>query len=147
MKIRGFTLIEGVLAVALLAAGLVGLLYVFQGAVVNALVADQSYVALNLAREAAETIIARRDCSLSGCGYADTLAAIQSNSYNASPVTGFTGYNLTVTALEVEPGTSPGPTNFTVASPGSGYARVTVTVTWNSGSNSIQLATLIANYT
>ena len=146
MTTRGFTLIEAILAIALLAAGLYGLLYVFEGAVSTSLLADQSYVATNLARESIETIIARRDCQLSGCGYTNTLSAIQNGSYNATPVSGFTGYNITVTALEVEPGTTTADTNFTVASPGSGYARLTVVVTFNNGSNSIQLSTLLANY-
>lgn len=147
MKTRGFTLVEVVLALALLAVGLIGLLYVFQSAVTNSMLSDQTYIASNLAQEAAETIIARRDSTQSGGGYANTLAAIQSNSYNASPVSGFTGYNLTVTALEVAPGSSSAATNFTTAQSGSGYARVTITVTFNGGANSYQLVTLIASYT
>lgn len=144
---RGFTLIEGILAMAVLAVGLLGLLYIFEGAVANALLADQTYVATNLAREAAETVIARRDCTLTGCGYANTLAAIQANSYNQSPVSGFTGYNLTVTAVEVDSESASAPTNFTVPAASSGYALVTVTVSFNNGSNSVKLQTLIANYT
>jgi len=147
MKMRGFTLIEAVLSLALLAFGLFGLLYVFENTTRTALLADQSYVAENLARQALETIIAKRDSTLSGGGYTNTLTAIQANSFNQSPVTGFTGYNLTVTATEVDAESASAPTNFTVALPGSGYARVTATVTFNGGSNTVQLVTLIANYT
>lgn len=147
MKIRGFTLIEAVLSLSLLAVGLFGLLYSFQGAVSSSGITDQSYIATNLARETLETIIARRDCEQSGCGYASTLSAIQANSYNASPVTGFPGYNVTTTAVEVSPGTSSDSTNFTVPTSGSGYARVTVTVSFNNGTNTVTLVTLMANYT
>jgi Tfp pilus assembly protein PilV len=147
MRILGFTLIEAILAIALFAAGMFGLLYAFEGGVANSLLADQTYVAANLAQEAAEKIIANRDSSLAGGGYTSTLTNIQSNSYNASPVSGFTNYNLTVTALEVDPGVSAASTNFTAASPGSGYARVTITVTFNNGANFVQLVTLMAQYT
>lgn len=147
MKMRGFTLIEAVLSLSLLAFGLLGLLYIFENASVNTLIADQAYVAENLARQALETVIAQRDSALAGGGYTTTLAAIQANSYNQTPVSGFTGYNLTVTGVEVDAQTSQSTTNFTVALPGSGYALVTATVTWNSGRNSVQLATLISNYT
>jgi Tfp pilus assembly protein PilV len=146
MKIRGFTLIEAILAVAFLAAGLAGLLVVFESAVASSLLADQTYVALNLAREAAETILAKRDCNLAGCGYASTLSAIQGGSYNQSPVSGFSIYNLTVTATEVDPGSSTSTTNFTTAQSGSGYASIKIVVSFNNGANSVQLTTLMANY-
>jgi Tfp pilus assembly protein PilV len=147
MKWRGFTLIEATLALGVLAVGLMGLLYVFEDATVSSLLTDQTYIASNLAQEIAETIIANRDSNLAGGGYTSTLSSIQANSYNASPVSGFTGYNRTVTAVEVAPGSTAGPTNFTVAQPGSGYARVTITVSWNGGANSFVLYTVIANYT
>jgi len=147
MKTRGFTLIEAVLSLSLLAVGLLGLLYIFENASVNTLVADQSYIARNLAMQALETVIAQRDSALAGGGYPTTLTSIQANNYNQTPVSGFTGYNLTVTAVEVDAQSSMATTNFTVALPGSGYALVTATVTWNSGTSTVKLATLISNYT
>lgn len=147
MKTRGFTLIEAVLSLALLAFGLLGLLYIFENASVNTLIADQAYIAENLARQALETVIAQRDSTLSGGGYTTTLTSIQANGFNQTPVPGFTGYNLTVTGLEVDAQSAMATSNFTVALPGSGYALVTATVTWNSGRNTIQLSTLISNYT
>lgn len=146
MKVRGFTLVEAVLSIALLSVGLFGLLYSFHGSVSQAGIADQSYVAMNLARETLETIIARRDCNESGCGYSNTLTAIQSNNYNASSISGFSSYSLTATAVEVAPGTTSDASNFTTTFSGSGYAKVTVTVTFNNGSNSVELVTLISDY-
>lgn len=146
MKTRGFTIIEAVLALSLLAVGLFGLLYSFQGSMTSSLLVEQSYVATNLARATMETIIARRDSSLSGGGYADTLSAIQAGSFNQSPVAGFTGYTVTATALEVDPGTSNDATNFTVAMANSGFARVTVAATFNGGTGTLNIVSLMANY-
>lgn len=147
MRHRGFTLIEAILALAILSVGLLGLLYVFQVAAKASGLADQTYIAENLAQEAAEKIIASRDNSLSGGGYASTLSAIQAGSFNQNPVSGFPSYSLTVTAFEADAEGSSLPTNFTVAMPNSGYARVTVRVTFNGGANYIQLVTIIASYT
>jgi Tfp pilus assembly protein PilV len=143
----GFALLDALLGVALLAAGVIGLLYVFQGSASSSLLADQTVIATNLARETMETIIAQRDCNLSGCGYAATLTSINTTqTYNQSPVTGFTRYTASATALEVDPDSDGGTDDFLDASPGSGYARVTVTVSWNSAANSIQLVTLLGNH-
>lgn len=147
MKTRGFSLIEAVLALSLLAAGLIGLLYIFQDAVANSLVADQTYVATNIARETMDKVISQRDCNETGCGYSNTLTSINSNTYSASPVSGFSNYSVITTALEVNPDDDDAVDDFADASPGSGYARVTVQVTWNNGTNSIQLVTLLADYT
>ncbi len=146
--IEGFTLIEAVLSIAVIGVGLVGMLYAFQGSVNSSLVADQTVIATNIARETMERIIAQRDCNESGCGYAATLTSINtSNTYDENPVSGFAGFVLDSTALEVNPDDDDNSDDFLDASAGSGYARVTVQVSWNNGNRSIQLATLITDYT
>jgi type II secretory pathway pseudopilin PulG len=139
----GFTLVEAVLSLALVATGLLGVIYAFQSMSQSSLLADQTVTATNIARATIERIIARRDAN----GYASTLAAVStSNTFDENPVTGFSGYVLNSSALEVDPDDDGNVDDFLDAAPGSGYARVTVQVSWNSGSNSISLVTLMANY-
>lgn len=148
LGIKGFTFLDAVLGLALLAAGLLGILYVFQGSATSSILADQTIVATNLARETLEKITAQRDCNLSGCGYTPTLISINTNQiYNQNPVAAFPIYSITTTALEVDPDSDGGTDDFLDALPGSGYARVTVNVSWNSGVNTIQLVTLLGSYT
>lgn len=147
-KISGFVLLDALLGLALLGAGLLGILYAFQGSVSSSLLADQSMIATNLARETLEKIIAQRDCNLSGCGYGATLTSINTNhSYDQNPVSGFSNYIVNTSALEVDPDSDGGTDDFLDAKSGSGYARVTVTVSWDSAAHSISLATLITSYT
>ncbi len=145
---KGFALLDAILGLALLSAGIFGLLYVFQGSVSASILADQTVIATNLARKTMEEIIAQRDCNLSGCGYTSTLTSINNTLlYNQNPVTGFASYVITASAYEVNPNyISGGTDDFLSAQSGSGYARVTVTVSWNNAANAIQLVTLIANY-
>lgn len=140
---KGFTLIEAVLAIGLVAIGLVGVMIAFQGAARNAILADQTVAATNLARGALEHVITQRDAG----GYTATLSSITGGSYNEASIVGLTGYALTVSASEVNPDVDPGTDDFLDAAPGSGVARVTALVSWNSGRSSIQLVTLIAQYT
>lgn len=147
-SLQAFSLFDALVGLALLAGGLMGLLYAFQGPVSSALLADQSIIATHLAEETLEKIIAQRDCNLSGCGYSNTLSSINTNqSYNQNPASGFPGYSITATAYEVNPDSDGGTDDFLDAQTGSGYARVTVTVTWNNGANFISLPTLITSYT
>ena len=144
---RGFTLIESVLAIAVIGAGLVGVMYAFQGSVSSSLLADQSIIASNIAREALERIVAQRDNNADGnVGYTDTLAAIQGGTYTLNNAYGQAGFNLVSSAVEVNPNDNNATDDFLDAQPGSGYARVTVTVSWNSAANSIKLETLLAKY-
>lgn len=140
---RGFTLIEAVLSLAVMAMGLLGVLYAFHGMGSSSVLADQTVTATNIARGAIEKVIAKRDAS----GYASALAAISGGTFNQNPVTNYAPFILSVAAYEVDPDDDGSTDDFLDASPGSGYARVTVTVTWNSGTKSINLVTLIANYT
>lgn len=145
-KLRGFTLVEMVLSIGLLGVGLIGIFYFFANLLTSSMVTDQTIIAANLARETMETILARKDCDNSGCGYTTTLSTIQSGTYNASPVSGFSAYTITTTATEVDPDNDDSIDDFLDASPGSGYARVTVLVSWNAGQNTFTLVTLMANY-
>ncbi len=146
-RILGFSLLDALLGLALLSVGLIGMLYAFQGSVSSSGLADQSIIATNLARETLEKIVAQRDCQLAGCGYASTLTSINTNhTYNQNPVAGFSGYAITAVGLEVDPDSDGGTDDFLDAKSGSGYARVTVTVTWNSAANSISLVTLLGSY-
>jgi len=143
MNKKGFTLIEAVLSIAILGIGLVGVIYAFQGAARSSLLADQTIIATNIARGTLERIVASRDAN----GYATTLTAINtSHTYNENPATGFPGFVLNTTALEVNSGDNSATDDFLVAQVGSGYARVTATVSWNNSANSIRLVTLIVNY-
>lgn len=140
---RGFTLIEVVLSIGLLAVGLVGVMISFQGAARSSILADQTVIATNLARGALERIVANRDAN----GYPSTLTAIASGTYNETGAPDFPDYSVECIALEVNPDVDGGTDDFLDASPGSGYARVTATASWNAGGNKISLFTLIANYT
>jgi Tfp pilus assembly protein PilV len=147
MKSHGFTLIETALSLAMIAAGLLGLVQAIGTLSPNFMLADKSIVASNIARETLEKIMAQRDCNLSGCGYRPTLTSINSTgSYNANPVSGFPDYVLTTTALEVDPDSDGSSDDFLDAMSYSNYARVTSTVSWNSGANFVKLYTLLANY-
>lgn len=143
----GFTIIETVLAISLVGAGLIGLLLAHQGASSSALLADQAIIASALARETMEKILAQRDCNETGCGYASTLTSINtSNAYDANPPTGFTGYAIDATALEVNPDNDNTTDDFLDAQSGSGYARITVQVSYSNGQKSLKLTTLITDY-
>lgn len=144
---RGFSLIESTLSMLIIGAGFVAIVTSFQDSSQTSLLADQTIVASNLAAETMEKIFAQRDCNNAGCGYTSTLTSINtSNAYDYNPVTGFTGYVIDSTALEVNADADAGTDDFLDASSGSGYARVTVQVSWNNGANSISLASLMANY-
>lgn len=140
---RGFTLIEAVLSLGIMTFGLLGVIYAFHGMGVSSVLADQTVVASNIARGAIEKVIAKRDAS----GYSAALSALTSGSFDQNPVMNYSPYSLSVGGYEVDPDKDPGMTDdFLDASLGSGFARVTATVTWNGGKNSLTLVTIIANY-
>lgn len=142
-RIRGFTLIEAVLAIAVVGMGLVGVIYAFHGMGTSSLLADQTVIASNIARGTLESIQADRDIN----GYFLALGEIQSGAHDMAPVPMYPAYSLTVTALEVDPDKDAGATDdFLDPMLGSGYARVTATVTWNNGNNALSLVTMIAHY-
>lgn len=155
-KRNGFTLIESVLSVTLIAAGLIGVLFAFQNSIYNSLLADQTIVAVNLGRETLERIAALRDCDNAGCGYDAALTALVTNqTFDQNPVSGFTNYIVDATARVVDPDDDSGSDDFLNAdltgtsgvtneiTGDSGYARVGVTVRWNNGSDFITIETLM----
>jgi type II secretory pathway pseudopilin PulG len=139
----GVTLIEAVLTIAIIGAGLLGVMYMFSGGTRSSLLADQNIVAANLAREKIEQIIADR----ANKGYATTIAT----SYSDGQLTGsYSVYTRNVTIQEKDPDADGGDDDFldNCAIPAcQGYARVTVTVSWNGGNNIVKEETLIADYT
>lgn len=152
-------MIEAVLSVTIIAAGLIGVLFAFQNSVYNSLLADQTITAINLGRETLERIGALRDCDNGGCGYDASLTAIvTSQTFDQNPVSGFSNFSVDASATVVDPnddsvsddflnadltGTS-GVTNEITGD--SGYARIGVTVRWNNGSDFITLETLMTDY-
>lgn len=142
--VKGFSLLEVILTIAFVGVGVAGIISVLPTLFKSSLLADQSIVASNLARETMEKIIALRDCSQTNCGYAYTLAHI--NDFDQTTVSGFAGYSIDASAYEVDPDSDGTTDDFLDALAGSNYARVTVQVSWNSGANSVQLVTLLANY-
>lgn len=142
---RGFTLIEAVLSLGILSIGLIGVMYAFHGMGTSSLLADQSVIASNISRGALEKVIANRDSD----GYWWALSNIQNGVFDQNPVTNYppNTYSLTVSAYEVDPDKDAGATDdFLDPMVWSGYARVTSTVSWNNGQNTLSLVTLIANH-
>ncbi|MBI2091572.1 MAG: hypothetical protein HYT75_01065 [Deltaproteobacteria bacterium] len=136
---KGVTLIEAVLMIGIVGAGLIGIAYTMFGGPKSALIADQTVVAAHLAREKMEQILADR----ANNGYATTIAT----SYSDGALTGnYSIYTRNVTITEVDSDADGGSDDFLDALAGSGYARVTTTVTWNSGNNTVKEEMLIANY-
>ena len=77
-----------------------------------------------------------------------TDAEVALTNYSDGQLSGdFSAYTRNVTIVEVDPDDDDAVDDFLDASPGSGYARVTVIVSWSSGTEQVKLETLIANYT
>ncbi len=145
--IKGFSLLEAVLTMAVIGLGFVGVTRAVGAVSASSLVANQSIIATNIAAQTLEQIIAQRDCTAIGCGYAAMLISVNiTGSYNANPVPGFPGYAVSAAAQEVSGAKSGGGDDFLVPQIGSGYARVTATVSWNGGASSLKLVTVISNY-
>lgn len=128
---NGFTLIEAILTLGVLAAGLLGVLLLYHQNVARSGEMEQTLVATLLAQERLEQIIHDKKYQ----GY----AFINSSNY---PVTeeltpeGFPGYLRTLTIVEVNT------TDLTTPRVGSGYKRVAVGVQIPGG-DLIQLETLV----
>ncbi len=137
---KGVTLIEAVFTVAIIGAGLLGVLYAYLGGARSSLLANQTVVAANLAQEKLEEIIADR----SSQGYAATILT----NYSDGQLSGdFSAYTRNVTILEVDPDDDDSSDDFLDPLPGSGYARITVVVSWSGGAEQVNMETLIAEYT
>jgi len=125
----GFTLIEAIITLVVLSIAAVGVLSVFttgiQGSA-NPLVLDQ---AVQLAQEKMEEAVALRKSG--------GFAAI--NSINPGVPAFPAPFNTYAWSrvVDCDPTFAPCPAQ---------YQRVTVTVSWNAGADSVSLVTLIANY-
>ncbi len=139
---KGFTLVEAVLSIAFIGVGIVGILYAYQGAARSALMAEQTVVATNIARGTIERIVHKRLQD----SYSAAVADINSGVYDENPVSGFTGYVLDSSVTEVDSDDDDAVDDFLDTLASSGYARVTVQVSWNGGASSIRLVTVIADY-
>lgn len=132
---RGFTLIEAIAAVVILAIGLPPMLW----AVREAHLARANPVLASRARWLAEArleqIIADRHSTTRGWTYVTTAA------YAAeSPVAGFDGFDRSVARAEREAD---------LITPGSGYLVVTVTVDWTDAAGaarSVSVSTVLTEY-
>jgi len=134
MKNQGFTFIEAVLTLTLLAGGLMGILTLYQRNVVEANQIEQTLQADYLAQERMEDIIQDKKYNL----YAYVTAA----NYLASEdltAQGFRGFIRTIQIREVSP------SNFSVTQAGSNYKEITVSVQVP-GENTVTLRTLLTKW-
>ena len=129
---KGFTLIETILAMMVVAIGIFGTMNLFYNTVNRAFETDAYIQATALARERLEEITFDKKMNL--------YASIVSANYPATEnLTGaYSAYTRTVTILEVNPA------DLSSAQNNSGYKKVTVTVSWNGGS--VTLATLLTSW-
>jgi Tfp pilus assembly protein PilV len=115
----GFTLIEAIMSIVILSISVPAMIYAVRNAHTQRVNPMMASTARWLASEKLEDIIA--DAHSSTRGYTYVLA---SNYPAESPVTSFTGYSRSVSVTE---------TGADLASPGTGYKKVVVTVTWTDG--------------
>ncbi len=117
MKNNGFTLIEAVLTLSLLAGGLMGILTLYQRNVVEANQIEQTLQADYLSQEKMEQIVQDKKYNL----YAFVTAANYLASENLT-AQGFKGFIRTIQIREVDPN------NLSITKAGTGYKEVTVAV-------------------
>ena len=130
---RGFSLIETILVIIVLGIASYGVLTVFitglQGSA-NPLLGVQ---AIELAEEKMELIIADKHSAARGYTY-----IISANYPDETPVSGFPQFDRSVAFLDVDG------SDLTTALPGSGYRKITVTVSW--ASDSVSFDSLVTDY-
>lgn len=131
---KGFTLLELLLAMVIMAVGMLGIMALFQNASRGALQADLNGEAIVLAREKLEEIIMDK--------IRDGYDALDGSSYPQETFTGdFSPFVRSTSIEEVAEG------DLSTPQAGSGYKRVEVTVSWGSGpSTSISVPTVVARY-
>lgn len=128
-KSGGFTLIETIITLVVLSIAAVGVLSVFTTGIArsaNPLIVNQ---ALSLAEEKMDEAIALRKSA----GYAAVTTTNPGVPAFPAP---FNSYSWS-RVVDCDPTFAPCPAQ---------YQRVTITVSWNAGADSISLVTLIANY-
>lgn len=137
MKKNGFTLIELIMTIAIISVLLPVMISAFFNPVADSVWGDQMVQAMALAQEKMEEIYATKANSSASLGY----SYITSAHYPAeSPVSGFSAFNRSVTITEVSG------TDLSTTSAGSGYKKIVVAVTWNSGADSVQLTGVLGDY-
>lgn len=131
-----FTLIEAIAAIVVLSVAVPAMLLVAQEAQGGRASTVLACRARWLATEKLEEIIADRHSSTRGYAY------LQASNYPAeASVPGFAGFARAVALVQTGPD---------LASAGTGYCRVTVTVSWTDGraqARSLALATVLTDYT
>ena len=130
---RGFTLIETVLVIIVLGIASYGVLSVFFHGLTGSANPVLGVQGVELAKEKMEIVFADKHDSAKG--YAHLTGA---NYPDETPVTGFTDFNRTVQFLEVDKN------DLTTPSAGSGFVRITVTVSWSG--DSVTLESLATDY-
>lgn len=131
---RGFTLIELILTIVVIALGLTGLMSLFENVTRGIMEADNAVIAGNLAREKLEQIVQHKWNS----GY----AALDGALYPPETFTGdFSRFTRSTSIREVAG------SDLSTAQEGSGYKRVEVTVSWGArATQTISLPTVLASY-
>ena len=131
---RGFSLIEAVLTITLLAIGFAGGLALFTNSTDNSLLKDYRVIASQLASEKLELIIL--DKTFQGYDYVDAVNYPDEDL--ADPYDNFT---RTVTVEEVQSA------DLTTPEANSGYKRVDVQVTWGAETyQTITVSTVLTEY-
>ncbi len=144
----GVTLIETLFTILIIGIGLIGVLYIFGGTVSKSLIADQTVQATNLAHEKLEEIISDR----ANLGYDATETKLINGNYSDGQLTSpYNIYTRTVTYNYINVPSTPDGDNTddfaTISLTDTGYLRVIVNISWNNGGDSINIATLISNWT
>ena len=129
------TLIELVIAIAVIAVLFPVMISALFNPVANAVWGDQMVQAMALVQEKIEEIYATKANSSASLGY----SYITSSNYPAeNPVSGFTPFNRSISITEVSG------TDLSTTSSGSGFKKVVVTVSWSGGN--VQLTGVVGNY-
>jgi prepilin-type N-terminal cleavage/methylation domain-containing protein len=127
---KGFTLIEAVLVMMLVAVAYFGFGLLFGNVEQNALQSDLTVLAVKLAREKMETIVHTKAYSGYSAVVSEPPATVPSGSWN---------FTVGVNVSNVNPDMSQAATD-------TGYKKVVVTSSWGAGAgDSIALTTLVTN--
>ena len=131
---RGFTLLEVILAMVVMAVGMLGIMALFHNASRGAMQTDLNGVAIGLAREKLEIVILDK--------IRDGYDALDEAAYPPETFTGDFAPFVRITSMEEVSGS-----DFSTPQPESGYKVVEVTVSWGEGSShSISVPTVVARY-
>jgi len=128
-------MVEAIAAIVVLAIAIPPTMWAIREAHVQRVNPRMASTARWLAVEKIEDTIADRHSTTRGYGY-----VVNANYAAESPVTGFTGFTRSVSVTE---------TGADLASAGTGYKRVTVTVGWTdatSTSRTLTLTTVVTDY-